>query len=69
MKSTRRSFVNGAAAASLVFTVLNGMPLPANAQSVTPEEAGQIADGRIYLRLLAHHDRGHARPDEQCAEG
>ena len=45
MKSTRRSFVNGAAAASLVFTVLNGMPLPANAQAVTPEEARQIAEG------------------------
>jgi hypothetical protein len=45
MKSTRRSFVNGAAAASLAFTVLNGMPLPANAQAVTPEEARQIAEG------------------------
>ena len=49
MKSTRRSFVNGAAAASLAFTVLNGMPLPANAQAVTPEEARQIAeDAYIY---------------------
>ncbi|MGY0574600.1 DUF1254 domain-containing protein [Bradyrhizobium sp. RDM12] len=45
MKSTRRSFVNGAAAASLAFTVLNGMPLPANAQAFTPEEARQIAEG------------------------
>ncbi|WP_210250941.1 DUF1254 domain-containing protein [Bradyrhizobium cytisi] len=45
MKSTRRSFVNGAAAASLAFTVLNGMSLPANAQAVTPEEARQIAEG------------------------
>lgn len=45
MKSTRRSFVNGAAAAGLAFTVLNGMPLPANAQAVTPEEARQIAEG------------------------
>jgi hypothetical protein len=45
MKSTRRSFVKGAAAASLAFTVLNGMPLPANAQAVTPEEARQIAEG------------------------
>ncbi|MET4605358.1 hypothetical protein ABIB90_004853 [Bradyrhizobium sp. JR4.1] len=44
MKSTRRSFVNGAAAASLAFTVLNGMPLPAHAQAVTPEEARQIAE-------------------------
>ena len=49
MKSTRRSFVNGAAAASLAFTVLNGMPLPANAQAVTPEEARQIAeDAYVY---------------------
>jgi hypothetical protein len=49
MKSTRRSFVNGAAAASLAFTILNGMPLPANAQAVTPEEAQQIAeDAYIY---------------------
>ncbi|MBW5440072.1 DUF1254 domain-containing protein [Bradyrhizobium canariense] len=45
MKSTRRSFVNGAAAVSLAFTVFNGMPLPANAQTVTPEEARQIAEG------------------------
>ena len=45
MKSTRRSFVTGAAAASLAFTVLNGMAVPANAQVVTPEEARQIAEG------------------------
>ena len=45
MKSTRRSFVTGAAAASLAFTVLNGMAVPANAQAVTPEEARQIAEG------------------------
>jgi hypothetical protein len=49
MKSTRRSFVSGAATASLAFTVLNGMPLPANAQAVTPEEARQIAeDAYVY---------------------
>ena len=49
MKSTRRSFVSGAATASLAFTVLNGMPLPANAQAVTPEEARQIGeDAYIY---------------------
>ncbi|MGO4513857.1 DUF1254 domain-containing protein, partial [Bradyrhizobium sp. 2TAF36] len=45
MSSTRRSFVNGAAAASFAFTVLSGMPPPANAQAVTPEEARQIAEG------------------------
>src|SRR3981081_4838582 len=49
MKSTRRSFVSGAPRASLAFTVLNGMPLPANAQAVTPEEARQIAeDAYVY---------------------
>ena len=49
MDPTRRSFVSGAATASLAFTVLNGMPPPANAQAVTPEDARQIAeDAYVY---------------------
>ena len=49
MKSTRRSFLASAAAGSLAFTALNGMPLPANAQSLSPAEARQIAeDAYIY---------------------
>src|SRR3984885_14092723 len=49
MESTRRSFVSGAATASLAFTVLNGMSRPANAQALTPENARQIAeDAYIY---------------------
>jgi hypothetical protein len=49
MESTRRSFVCGAATASLAFTVLNGMSRPVSAQSLTPENARQIAeDAYIY---------------------
>ena len=49
MESTRRSFLASAAAGSLAFTALNGMPLPANAQTVTPEDARKIAeDAYIY---------------------
>jgi hypothetical protein len=49
MESTRRSFLASAAAGSLAFTALNGMPLPANAQTVTPEDAQKIAeDTYIY---------------------
>src|SRR3984893_9569294 len=49
MESTRRSFLASAAAGSLAFTALNGMPLSANAQTVTPEDARKIAeDAYIY---------------------
>ena len=49
MQPTRRSFVSGAATASLAFSVLNGMSQPANAQTVTPEDARKIAeDAYIY---------------------
>src|SRR3984957_14114906 len=49
METTRRSFLASAAAASLAFTALNEMPLPANAQTVTPEDARKIAeDAYIY---------------------
>jgi hypothetical protein len=48
MESTRRSFL-ASTAGSLAFTALNGMPLPANAQVITPEDARQIAeDAYIY---------------------
>src|SRR5580704_11308877 len=49
MQPTRRSFVSGAASASVAFSVLNGMSKPANAQAVTPVDARKIAeDAYIY---------------------
>jgi hypothetical protein len=49
MASTRRSFLANAAAGSLAFTALNGMPVHANAETVAPEDARKIAeDAYIY---------------------
>jgi hypothetical protein len=68
IKTSRRAFTGGTIAAGVAAAAGVSMTVPAKAQSLSPTEAQKIAED-LHLRLFAHYDRGHARSDEQCAEG